>query len=271
MGSLVSKLTGASKPERSMGPYVLLVEGVTVQIGGILALFEVSLAARPGEVLGIIGPNGAGKTTLFDVISGLRAPTAGSVWLEGIDITSMSPVWRSRHGMRRTFQRQQVVGALTVEENLLVAQEWRGGGGGLLADLVGLPGRVHRERQRRERAGEVLSLCGLTEVRSVEAGTLPIGMARMVELGRAVVDGVRVLLLDEPTSGLGHTEMEQLAQTIHRLKATQCCAVLLIEHDVRFVMQASDRIVALNLGRVLAAGSPGEVRADAAVRAAYLG
>jgi len=244
---------------------------VSVAFSGVIALRGVSVAARKGEVVGLIGPNGAGKTTFFDVISGLRRPDQGSIFFDGQNITAHSAVRRSRAGIRRTFQRQQVFGWLTVEENLLVATEWQGGGGGILADLVALPNRRRFERRRREAVREVLQLCGLEPVRHVIAGSLPIGTARMVELGRALADSPAVLLLDEPTSGLGGTEVEHLSSIIDRLSNTQSCAVLLVEHDIKFVMSHSHRIVVLHLGQVLAEGTPSEIQANPEVRQAYLG
>ena len=160
---------------------VLSLESISVRFGGIAALGGVSFEARAGEVLGIIGPNGAGKTTLFDVISGVRAPDDGRVILDGNDITSKSAVQRARRGLRRTFQRVQTFGWLTVEDNVLTALEWRGGGGGFVADLVMFPTRRIRERDRRKRADDVLERCGLIAVRKELAGSLPIGIARMVE------------------------------------------------------------------------------------------
>ena len=178
----------STRPASGEEPVLRAVD-VSVRFGGVVALNGVNLDARPGEVLGLIGPNGAGKTTLFDVLSGIRPPTSGRiVFYEGVDITKRSPTWRSRHGIRRTFQRQQMFGWLTVEENVLVALEWRGGGGGLVADLVALPTRRRRERDRRRQADEVLELCGLVDVRTQPAGKLPIGRARMVEMARAIVD-----------------------------------------------------------------------------------
>jgi branched-chain amino acid transport system ATP-binding protein len=219
----------------------------------------------------LIGPNGAGKTTLFDCLSGIRTPTSGSIVLDRQDVTGRSATWRARHGIRRTFQRQQTFGWLTVEDNLLVALEWRGGGGGVGADLIGLPSRRSREKERRERADWVLELCGIADLRSMPAANLPIGRARMVEMARAVIDHPRVLLLDEPTSGLEEAEMENLGIVMQRLRKEEGCAVVLVEHDVGFVMRQSDRIVVLNLAQVIADGSPEEVRNNAAVGAAYLG
>ncbi|MEV7726093.1 ABC transporter ATP-binding protein [Streptomyces sp. NPDC087917] len=254
-----------------MSEYVVRASGVGVRFGGVRALSGVGLGIRAGEVCGLIGPNGAGKTTLFDVLSGIRRPDEGRLFLDGADITRRSPVWRARHGMRRTFQRQQLFGQLTVADNVLVAQEWRGGGGGLAADLLAAPGRRARERTRRERAARVLADCGVGALGASYAGGLPVGRSRMVELTRAVADPPRVLLLDEPASGMSAPEREQLARVVRRLAHEEGCAVLLVEHNVAFVMDLCARVVVLDLGTVLAEGTPAEVRADPLVREAYLG
>jgi branched-chain amino acid transport system ATP-binding protein len=249
----------------------LRLEGITVRFGGITALDGASLDARAGEVLGIIGPNGAGKTTLFDVIAGVRTPNDGRVVLGGRDITRLSDTSRARRGLRRTFQRVQAFGWLTVEDNVLTALEWRGGGGGMLADLVYSPTRRRHERARRARVEEVLDRCGLLPVRKELAGSLPIGVARMVEFARAVVDPPQVLMLDEPASGLDEVEVARLGTEIQAVRSEAGCAVLLVEHNAAFVMEHSDRVVVLNLGQVLAAGTPSEIQANQAVREAYLG
>jgi branched-chain amino acid transport system ATP-binding protein len=256
---------------RSGEAEALVARDVVVRFGGISALDGVSLHVRPGEICGLIGANGAGKTTLFDVISGVRLPDAGRVELHGRDLTRSSPHKRARAGLRRTFQRVQVFGWLTVEDNLLVATEWHGGGGGVLADLVALPTRRRRERERRERAVALLDRCGLTPLAAAPAAGLPIGTARLVELGRALVDRPSVLLLDEPASGLDAHEAERFASLVRAARDEDGTAVLLVEHDVGFVMAHCDRVVVLHLGRVLAEGTPDEIRDDPAVREAYLG
>jgi branched-chain amino acid transport system ATP-binding protein len=258
--------------DRAAGDGIVLgLHDVSMHFGGIAALTHVDLAVDAGDVCGLIGPNGAGKTTLFDVVSGVRIPETGRVMLDGADITRWPAARRARAGLRRTFQRVQTYGWLSIEDNVLAALEWRGGGGGLPADLLGLPTRRHVERQRRERVAHVLELCGLTADAGRPAGSLPMGLARMVELARAIVDPPRVLLLDEPTSGLGDSEMARLGKRIREIQAEESCAVLLVEHDVGFVMEQCDRIVALNLGEVISAGTPKEIQSDAAVRTAYLG
>ncbi len=253
------------------GEPLLEAVGVTMTFGGVQALSEVDAAFESGTIYGIIGPNGAGKTTLFDCLTGVRRPTSGAIRLRGEDVSRRSATWRARHGVRRTFQRQQVFGWLPVEDNALVALEWRGGGGGLVGDLLALPTRRGRERVRRTRVDEVLDLCGLSGLVHEPAANLPIGRARMVELARAVVDRPDVLLLDEPTSGLEEAEVENLAQVVRSLAETDGCAILLVEHDVGFVMHHCDQVMALNLGTVIASGTPDQVRESHEVRSAYLG
>lgn len=250
---------------------MLDLEDVRVRFGGIAALDGVSLSVAPGEVCGLIGANGAGKTTLFDVVSGVRGPDAGRVRFDGRDVTRWSPHRRARAGLRRTFQRVQVFGWLTVAENLLVAQEWRGGGGGAVADLVAAPTRRTRETERRARAAEVLHLCGLGPIADRQAVGLPIGTARLVELARALVDRPRTLLLDEPTSGLDDADAARFADLVATASTDLGTSVLLVEHDVPFVLAHCHRVVVLDLGRVLATGTPEQIRSDPAVRDAYLG
>jgi ABC-type branched-subunit amino acid transport system ATPase component len=258
----------AETPPGSASPALLELRSISVRFGGVHALRDVSFDLAPGEVVGVIGPNGAGKTTLFDVISGVRPPTGGSISFAGRDVTGTGAVKRSRMGMRRTFQRSQPFGWLSVEDNILVALEAQGRGR-FLADLVGLKGR--QDAARREHVAQILDRFGLTTAKDVAAGRLPIGTIRMVELARAVIGQPSLLLLDEPTSGLDHAEAEILAQAIADVRSQDDCTVLLVEHDVPFVMATCDRVIALNLGSVLASGSPAEVRANPAVRDAYFG
>jgi branched-chain amino acid transport system ATP-binding protein len=249
----------------------LALQEVTVRFGGIVALDRVTVAAAAGEVLGIIGPNGAGKTTLFDVIAGIRRPSAGRVLLDGADVTATSAVTRAQRGVRRTFQRVQPFGWLSVEDNVVAAMEWRGGGGGFMADVVAWPARRRRERERRQRAEVLLARCGLTEVREQLASSLPIGIARMVELARAIADQPSLLLLDEPASCLDATEVARLGEEIQKVRSAGECAVLLVEHNAGFVMENCDRVVVLDRGRVLAHGTPEEIQQNEVVQAAYLG
>jgi branched-chain amino acid transport system ATP-binding protein len=252
-------------------PPTLELTDICVRFGGITAVSDVSVRVPAGQVCGLIGPNGAGKTTLFDVVSGVRRPQSGRVLLEGRDVSGTDPVRRSRLGVRRTFQRVQTYGWLTVEDNVLAATEWHGGGGGVLGDMVGWHGRRRRERQRRLLVDAALERCGLKGVRAEFAGSLPIGTARMVEFARATVEAPRLLLLDEPASGLHAEEVDRLGQLIQEVRRTTDCSVLLVEHNAGFVMTHCDRVVVLNLGSTLADGTPEKVQNDPAVRSAYLG
>jgi len=250
---------------------LISVEDVTVRFGGVIAVNRASMAVPAGEIRGLIGPNGAGKTTLFDTITGMRLPSGGTVSFDCVDITSRSAVWRSRNGIRRTFQRQQPFGWLSVEDNVLAALDYHGGGGGLLADLVSFPSRKRIENQRRERVREVVERCGLSDVRDVAAGKLSIGKIRLLELARAIVDEPRLLLLDEPTSGLEEYESHRFADVVREFRSDSRAAVLLVEHDVPFVMNLCDRVTVLNLGEIIAEGTTQEVASNPVVRAAYLG
>ena len=205
------------------------------------------------------------------MVSGLRDPATGSILFDGNDITGHSAVARSRAGIRRTFQRQQVFGRLTVEENLLTATEWHGGGGGILADLVVFPPRKRIERRRREAVNDVLHRCGLESFRHTMAGSLPIGTARMVELGRALGRVTLAAVARRADIGTRGAEVEHLSEVIRQLKSECSCAILLVEHDITFVMAHCDRIVVLQLGEVLAEGTPSEIQANPEVRNAYLG
>jgi branched-chain amino acid transport system ATP-binding protein len=245
--------------------------GVTVRFGGVVALDDVSVRLVHGETCGIIGPNGAGKTTLFDVLSGVRRPSSGVVRVGGRTVGRGGAAHIARLGVRRTFQRQQVFGWLSVRDNVLVALESEGGGGGLLADVVRLPARTRRESQRRARVETALELCGLTAIADRPAGTLDIGRSRLVELARAIVARPAVLLLDEPTSGLEAHEAEQLGSIVEALRADHGCAIAVVEHDVDFIVAHCQRIVVLHLGRVIADGPPDVVRAMPDVQSAYLG
>ncbi|MCU1644352.1 MAG: Amino acid/amide transporter ATP-binding protein 1 family [Nocardia sp.] len=246
---------------------MISIDDVSVRFGGIQALSGVSFTVHKGTICGVIGPNGAGKTTLFDVLSGLRRPSSGAVRLDGRDVTRISAVRRSRLGLRRTFQRPQVFGRLSVLDNVLAAIEWRGGGGGLTADMLGWPARRRLESERRGRAAIALDRCGVADLANAYAADLPIGQRRMVELARAIADDPAVLLLDEPTSGLDVGQTALFADVVRSLNTT----VLLVEHDVPFVMDICERVVVLDLGKVIADAPPAQIRADPVVRTAYLG
>lgn len=240
---------------------------VTVRFGGLVAVDRVSLAVDPGELVGLIGPNGAGKTSLVGAISGVLVPTEGRVSLDGKDVTGWAPEQRALAGLARTFQRLEVFRNMTVLENLLVAAEARFKEVAFIADLAG------RTRQGRAEslAREVLGGLGLEEVAGRRAGELPLGLGRLVEVGRALCTSPRVLLLDEPGGGLDDAETDRLAGVLGGLAGGDGLGILLVEHDLDLVMRLCHRVVVMDFGRVIAAGAPDEVRGDPSVQAAYLG
>jgi branched-chain amino acid transport system ATP-binding protein len=231
---------------------------VSVRFGGLQALSDVTIDADVGHVTGLIGPNGAGKTTLFNVVTGLLGPNAGRVELDGRNITRRKPHQRARLGIGRTFQRLETFGSLTTRENVLVAAEMRQGWS---RDRTRPPGAV---------ADEILERVGLQEVAHDRVDRLPTGTARLVELGRALATQPRVLLLDEPSAGLNENETATLGALLREV-AGSGLAVLLVEHDMSFVMGTCERIHVLDFGRIISVGSPTQVQADDNVRAAYLG
>jgi branched-chain amino acid transport system ATP-binding protein len=230
----------------------LEVREVSVSFGGRRAVDEVTLSAEAGVVTGLIGPNGAGKTTLFNVISGLQEPEHGAVLLDGADITRLAPFKRARRGMARTFQRLEPFGLLTVREN------------------VRLAAHVARRRDPDGVADELLGHLGVAGLGDVRADRLPTGQARVVELARALATGPKVLLLDEPASGQDEHETAAFARVLQEVAATGV-AVVLVEHDVPLVMSVCATVHVLDLGRLLATGTPAQIQRDDAVVAAYLG
>jgi len=236
---------------------LLATDGVVVRFGGVRALSETSVDVEPGRVTGLIGPNGAGKTTLFNVITGLQEPNAGRVVFDGLDITRRSPFRRARMGIARTFQKLEAFSSLSARENVLVAAEQR-----KAWDRSSYhPGQV---------ADELLERVGIANVAQYMVGTLPTGTARLVELARALAMNPRVLLLDEPSSGLNEEETAGMAMLLRSL-VLDGLAVLLVEHDMSFVMGTCELIYVLDFGQIIAEGPPLQIQQDKAVQAAYLG
>jgi ABC-type branched-subunit amino acid transport system ATPase component len=236
---------------------LLGTDDVSVRFGGLHALDGVSLGVETGHVTGLIGPNGAGKTTLFNVVTGLQPPDAGRIVLDGRDITVAKPHRRARLGIGRTFQRLETFGTLSTRDNVLVAAEMR-------------RGWSHERSDVGTGVDEIIDRVGLRGVADERVDQLPTGMARLVELARALASRPRVLLLDEPSSGLNEAETRTLGTLLQEL-ASDGLAVLLVEHDMSFVMGTCAHIHVLDFGRVIAVGSPHEIQADPTVRAAYLG
>ena len=272
--------------DTSGGGAVLTVSEVAVRFGGVSALSDVSLSVQPGTVTGLIGPNGAGKTTLFNVISGLQSPGRGTVHLFDTDVTKMKPHHRARLGLARTFQRLELFGSLTAGENVQVGLEstvkwWEGqklrravrlrrGHAGAAAGADDGQGAIVGGSGVAVTAGQLLEGVGLAGRGDQSAAAMSTGLARMVELARALAIGPKLLLLDEPGSGLDEVESTALGQLLARLAAGGM-AVLLVEHDMELVMRICDHIYVLDFGDIIASGTPEEIRKDPMVQAAYLG
>ena len=247
--------------------------GIVKRFGGLTAVNDVSVSTEPGVIAALIGPNGAGKTTLFQCLTGSEKPDAGRVLLDGHDITAKTPDARARMGIGRTFQRLAVFPTMTVADNLGVGAENRTSAtsfarvGAMLLGILGFP--IVDEKAHQRRVDEVIDLLGLHEVRDEVAGSLPTGTLRLVELGRALCHDPVVLLLDEPASGLDTAETRQLQQVLRTVAATGV-GMLLVEHDVDLVFHVADRVFAMAEGRLIADGTPDEVRRHPDVLEAYL-
>jgi branched-chain amino acid transport system ATP-binding protein len=245
--------------------------GVTVRFGGLVAVRDVDLEVPPATIVGLVGPNGAGKSTLFGVVSGLLRPTSGRVLLDGDDVTGTRPQVRADRGLARTFQHPEIFGGLTVRQHLTLAHRVRNSRSRVWTDLFTM-GSLHPvNAEEKARVDELIGLLGLTPIADSPALGLPLGSSRLVEVGRALATSPTVLLLDEPSSGLDSTETEQFEATLRRVADEQGISVLLVEHDVELVMRLCASIYVLDFGALIAHGTPEEVRANPAVRAAYLG
>jgi len=249
---------------------VLTAEHITVRFGGLVAVDDVSLTVREGEIVGLIGPNGAGKTTLFNAISGLNDPTSGKVHIFGQDATGMSVHERARLGVGRTFQLIQLFPQLNVFDNLLAATHLSNSTG-FLQHIVVTERSLAAERACREHVMEIIDRLKLGDVAHRTVSGLPFGVLRTVELARALVTGAPFVMLDEPASGLDNAETEKLAELLLTLRADLGVTLLLIEHDVAMVTGVTDYMYVVNRGRLLAEGTPQEIQRNEAVIAAYLG
>jgi branched-chain amino acid transport system ATP-binding protein len=246
---------------------LLQLDGVDVRFGGLDALKRVSFSVEPGSATAVIGPNGAGKTTCFNVISGFQAPLAGTVSFEGRDITRVPPY--GRIGIGRTFQIPQLLTSMTVRENVMLAFD-RHGPQGLLASGLALRKAREHERRARRATDSILESMGLGGVASRPSAGLTLGQQRLVELARAIAADPRLLLLDEAASGLSGAETDEFVQHVERLRE-RGCAVLAVEHNMRFVSRIADRLVVLHYGDVIFNGLLADGMRDEAVMAAYLG
>jgi len=237
---------------------LLEVRGANVRFGGHAAVRDVDLDVEPGQVTGLIGPNGAGKTTLFNVITGLQEIVSGCVTLDGNDLTRAKAHVRARAGIARTFQRLEVFGSLTARDNILTAAEIR------------KSWAHHRHGDPVAETEDLLDRVGIRGVADERVDAMPTGLARLVELARALATQPTVLLLDEPASGLDDSESESFADLLLQL-AGEGMAILLVEHDVQLVMRVCAHIHVLDFGAILAVGTPSEIQQNQMVLDAYLG
>jgi len=248
---------------------LLQVEAVSVMFGGLAALTDVSLTVEAGTIRAVIGPNGAGKTTLFNAISGYERPQEGTIKLGDRVVTGQTPHAIARLGLRRTFQNGGIFGEMTVLENVTVGADRRTSST-IPGVLFGLRRDRNAERQAVADSLAMLGRIGIERLAQTRVRDLSFGQQRLVEITRALISRPRILLLDEPAVGLSQAERDALAVMLRQL-AAEGMAVLLVEHVIDLVMAVSDRVTVLNFGRVLAEGTPTDIRADKAVLEAYLG
>lgn len=255
------------------GDAALAASEITVRFGGLTALSEVSLEVQPGSIAGLVGPNGAGKSTLLAVLSGLLRPNAGRVHLRGEDVTNASCRTRARMGLARTFQQPELFLGLTVREHLMLAHRARVAPRRLWRDMLDPRSLLPPSKEESERVDELLELLRLTRVEKAPVAALPLGILRLVEVGRALASEPRVLLLDEPLSGLDIRASENLLTVFRQIvdQPGHQVSLVMVEHDVAAVLSLSDIVFVLDFGERIAVGSPEEIRTDPGVRAAYLG
>jgi branched-chain amino acid transport system ATP-binding protein len=248
---------------------VLTIRNLSKSFGGVKAVQDVSFTIEPRTIHSVIGPNGAGKTTLFNLISGVYAPTAGEISLEGVDVSSRRPDELARLGMSRTFQNLQVCMNMSALENVMVGAHLRLNTR-FWAGMLRLPGMGRAERACREECRALMAFAGVGAYVDAQASQMSYGALKRLEIARALASRPKLLLLDEPAAGLNHTETAEIGALIRKV-ADSGVTVVLVEHDMKLVMNLSDQILVLDYGRKLTEGSAAQVRANPEVIAAYLG
>ena len=249
---------------------LLKMEGVTKRFGGLTAVSGFDATILPGELVGLIGPNGAGKTTVFNLATGVYSPTEGAIFVKGRPTVGFSPDRITAMGIARTFQNIRLFDEMTVLENVKTAYNLRASYG--LLDAIFRTRRFHdQERSLHEKAMALLEAFGLADDAGERSASLAYGEQRRLEIARALATEPSLVILDEPAAGMNSSETEDLMEMLHDIRGRYGVTLLLIEHDMKFIMQMCERIVVLDQGRIIAGGTPAEVKADPVVISAYLG
>ena len=249
---------------------VLDVRNLGIDFGGLTAVDSLNITIGPTEISGLIGPNGAGKTTIFNLLTSVYQPTRGSVLLNGIDTKGMTTHKVTRMGIARTFQNIRLFTDMTALDNVKVGMH-KDIKCSFVSSLLHLPSYFKAEKAADQKAMELLAFMGLEDVAHIKAGSLPYGVQRRLEIARALATNPSILLLDEPAAGMNPSETAELTEQIRRIRDTFHIAIFLIEHDMNLVMNVCEGIAGVNYGRIIAKGTPEQIRNDPAVIEAYLG